>query len=76
MGGCSTFFTGYQGTLRRVMFTEMLDTHLQKQQQRRLSIVGPCYTHEQWLVVQAERQQRADCATESTAASLTPIATD
>ena len=38
------------------MFIEMIDAHMQAQNKRRLSIVGPCYTHEQWLAVQAERR--------------------
>ena len=41
------------------MFIEMLDEHAQAQNRRRLSIVGPCYTHEQWLAVQAERRAMA-----------------
>jgi hypothetical protein len=57
MGGASNYFMGYQSTLGRVMFAELLDDHLQKNNQRRLSIVGPCYTHDQWLAVQAERRR-------------------
>lgn len=55
----SAFFRSYAATLHRVMFIEMLDEHAQAQNRRRLSIVGPCYTHEQWLAVQAERRAMA-----------------
>lgn len=55
----STFFRSYSETLHRVMFIEMIDEHSQAQNKRRLSIVGPCYTHEQWLAVQAERRAAA-----------------
>jgi 3-deoxy-D-arabino-heptulosonate 7-phosphate (DAHP) synthase len=65
MGGASNYFQGYQSTLGRVMFTEMLDDHMQRNNQRRLSIVGPCYTHDQWLAVQAERQRKEAQATDA-----------
>lgn len=52
----STHFRDYSATLHRVMFIEMIDAHAQAQNKRRLSIVGPCHTHEQWLAVQAERR--------------------
>jgi hypothetical protein len=52
----STFFQGYQRTLSRVLFVEMLDEHQELQRRRRLSIVGPCFTHDQWLAMQAERR--------------------
>jgi hypothetical protein len=57
----SSYFQSYHASLKRVLFTEMLDEHIQKQQTRRLSIVGPCFTHEQWLLLQAERR-RAEAA--------------
>ncbi len=66
----SAFFQGYQKTLQRVLFVEMLDDHHQLQQQRRLSIVGPCYTQAQWLAVQAERRS---LVAESSAASVSAI---
>lgn len=52
----SAYFRDYSATLHRVMFIEMIDAHSQAQNKRRLSIVGPCHTHEQWLAVQAERR--------------------
>jgi hypothetical protein len=55
----SDFFRSYTDTLSRVLFIEMIDEHSQAQNKRRLSIVGPCYTHEQWLAVQAERRAAA-----------------
>jgi hypothetical protein len=59
MGGGSFYFRNYHQSLRRVTFTEMLDQHMQSQSKRRLSIVGPCYTHEQWVAVQAERRRNS-----------------
>jgi hypothetical protein len=61
MGGSSNF-NSYHATLQRVLFTEMLDEHIQRNQKRRLSIVGPCYTHEQWLLMQAERKRMDEAA--------------
>ena len=55
----SSHFREYSATLHRVMFIEMIDAHAQAQNKRRLSIVGPCHTHEQWLAVQAERRASA-----------------
>ncbi len=55
----SDFFRSYSETLYRVMLIEMIDNHTQSQNQRKLSIVGPCYTQEQWLAVQAERRSAA-----------------
>jgi hypothetical protein len=52
-------FQNYHRTLNRVLLVEMLDEHREAQRPRRLSIVGPCYTHEQWLAVQAERRSGA-----------------
>ena len=55
----SNFFRSYSETLYRVLLIEMIDEHSQAQNKRKLSIVGPCYTHEQWLAVQAERRAQA-----------------
>jgi hypothetical protein len=53
----SPHFQSYAHTLRRVLFIEMIDDHQQANQRRRLSIVGPCNTQEQWLAIQAERRE-------------------
>ena len=65
----SANFQAYQSSLQRVLFAEMLDNHHQRQHQRRLSIVGPCRTHEQWLAVQAQRRQMTEAAKASDALS-------
>lgn len=58
----SPYFRNYHQSLRRVTFAEMLDAHMQSQSKRRLSIVGPCYTHEQWVAAQEERRNSAAVA--------------
>lgn len=63
----SRHFQSYTSTLHRVLFIELIDRHRQQHDARRLSIVGPCYTHEQWLAVEAERRRRAAAAVEETA---------
>ncbi len=65
----SEFFRSYSQTLSRVLLIEMIDQHAQAQNKRRLSIVGPCYTQEQWLAVQAERRAAERRAAERWAAT-------
>jgi hypothetical protein len=55
----STYFQSYQRNLHRILMVEMLDDHKQAQTARRLSIVGPSLTHEQWIAAQAERRRLA-----------------
>lgn len=56
----SRHFQSYTKTLHRVLLVELIDQHRQRHDKRRLSIVGPCHTHEQWLAVQAERRRTND----------------
>lgn len=66
--GGSAYFRAYAENLSRVHLVEMIDAHRQAHTPRRLSIVGPCHTFEQWLAVQAERkalQQRPVAETDA-----------
>jgi hypothetical protein len=59
----SMYFQSYQKNLQRVLFAEMVENFQVSNNKRRLSIVGPSYTHDQWLAVQAERRRTAFSST-------------
>lgn len=54
-------FSAYHRNVARVSFVSMLDDHRQQSIPRRLSIVGPCLTHEQWAAAHAERRRLGRC---------------
>lgn len=59
----SAYFKSYDRMLQRLGMVTLLDEFNQGKQTRRLSIVGPCLTHEQWRAVQTERRREASAVT-------------
>ena len=55
----SLSFNSYHRNLARISMVTMLDDHQQAMVPRKLSIVGPCLTHEQWVAAHAERRRIA-----------------
>jgi 3-deoxy-D-arabino-heptulosonate 7-phosphate (DAHP) synthase len=55
----NSYFANYGRNLQRYAVAQLIDEHLRAQEVRKLSIVGPCLTHEQWAAAHVERKRLA-----------------